>query len=217
MIQNLDLEEQEQLDQLKHFWQKYGNLISTAVMLASLLYAGFHGWQYWQRQQSTNAYALYDEIERAMTAKDQARLGQAFNDLKTQFPNTTAAGQGALLAAKGLYQEGKPSTAAQEPLKWLAARDQDAALQIIAKLRLSALVLSEGNPDEALKWLEGLDDPAFNFLIQDRRGDIFMAKGQSAEALKAYKAAVAALQEPNDYERLVKIKIQALGDSPGGQ
>jgi hypothetical protein len=30
MAKHLDLEEQEQLDQLKHFWKQYGNLITWA-------------------------------------------------------------------------------------------------------------------------------------------------------------------------------------------
>ncbi|MEN9844424.1 MAG: hypothetical protein RLZZ612_2253 [Pseudomonadota bacterium] len=211
-MQNLDLEEQEQLDQLKHFWNKYGNLITTIVLLASLAYAGYNGWQYWQRQQATTAYAMYDEIDRAVTSKDRAKITQVFNDLKGQYPKTAAAGQAALLAAKGLYEEGKPSTEAQAPLLWLAARPVDPALQTIAKLRLSGMMLNEGKPDEAMKWLEGIDSKEFNFLVQDRRGDVYMAKGQTADAIKAYKAALEAVQEPTDYERLVKIKLQALGE-----
>lgn len=214
MIQNLDLEEQEQLDQLKHFWKKFGNLITTIVLLASLAYAGYNGWQYWQRQQAATAYAMYDEIERAVASKDHQKITQVFGDLKNQYPKTAAAGQAALLAAKGLYEEGKSSSAAQEPLLWLASRPHDPALQTIAKLRLSGLVLQDGKPDEALKWLDGIDQKEFNFLLHDRRGDVHMAKGQPAEAIKAYQAALAAVQEPSDYDRLVKIKLQALGEQP---
>ena len=34
MANNLDLEEQEQLDQLKHFWKQYGNLLTWMLVLA---------------------------------------------------------------------------------------------------------------------------------------------------------------------------------------
>ena len=34
MATHLDLEEQEQLDQLKAFWKQYGNLITWAVIAA---------------------------------------------------------------------------------------------------------------------------------------------------------------------------------------
>ena len=37
----LDLEEQEQLDQLKAFWQKYRNLITSVVVIALFAYAAY--------------------------------------------------------------------------------------------------------------------------------------------------------------------------------
>ena len=40
MANNLDLEEQEQLDQLKHFWKQYGNLIAWALILVLGVFAG---------------------------------------------------------------------------------------------------------------------------------------------------------------------------------
>jgi predicted negative regulator of RcsB-dependent stress response len=33
MATHLDLEEQEQLDQLKHFWNQYGNLITWVLVI----------------------------------------------------------------------------------------------------------------------------------------------------------------------------------------
>ena len=39
---NLDLEEQEQLDQLKNFWQQYGNLISGVLIVVLAAVAGWN-------------------------------------------------------------------------------------------------------------------------------------------------------------------------------
>ena len=33
MAKHLDLEEQEQLDQIKHFWSKYGNAITWVLIV----------------------------------------------------------------------------------------------------------------------------------------------------------------------------------------
>jgi len=65
MARHLDLEEQEQLDDLKHFWKQYGNLISWFLIAVFGSFAAWNGWQYWQRQQAVQASALYDEVERA--------------------------------------------------------------------------------------------------------------------------------------------------------
>src|SRR6185369_10652712 len=70
MATHLDLQEQEQVDALKAFWAQYGNLITWALVAALLVYAGITGWQWWQREQSQNAGAMFDEFERAMTAGD---------------------------------------------------------------------------------------------------------------------------------------------------
>ena len=44
MATHLDLEEQEQLDQLKAFWNEYGNLITAVLVVAVVAYLGWLGW-----------------------------------------------------------------------------------------------------------------------------------------------------------------------------
>ena len=68
MAKHLDLEEQEQLDQIKHFWDQYGNLITWVLIAAFGSLAAWNGWNYWQRDRATKASALYEEIERAALA-----------------------------------------------------------------------------------------------------------------------------------------------------
>ena len=64
MASPLDLQEQEQLDQIKSFWNQYGNLITWTVTLALAGFAGWNAWQWWQREQGAKAAALYDELDR---------------------------------------------------------------------------------------------------------------------------------------------------------
>ena len=58
MASHLDLEEQEQLANFKHFWSQYGNLISWVLIAALTGLAAFNGWQYWQRKSAQEAAAL---------------------------------------------------------------------------------------------------------------------------------------------------------------
>ena len=99
MATHLDLEEQEQLDQLKHFWKQYGNLISGVLTAVLLAFAAWNGYQYWQRSQATQAAAMYDEVERAAQAGDMPRLERAASDMRDKFGGTTYAQQAALLSA----------------------------------------------------------------------------------------------------------------------
>ena len=73
MATNLDLQEQEQLDQLKHFWRQYGNLITWVLIAVLGAFAAWTAWGSWQRDQAVKASALFDEVERAAQAGDLAR------------------------------------------------------------------------------------------------------------------------------------------------
>ena len=70
MATHLDLEEQEQLDDLKHFWKRWGNLITWLLIGILSSYAGWMGWQAWQAKQSAQSAALFDTVERAAVAGD---------------------------------------------------------------------------------------------------------------------------------------------------
>ena len=50
MATQLDLEEQEQLEQLKAFWNQYGNLITTLVVIFAGAYLAWIGWNWFQSQ-----------------------------------------------------------------------------------------------------------------------------------------------------------------------
>ena len=213
MATPLDLEEQEQLDQIKHFWKTYGNLISWVLILILGSYAAWNGYQYWERSQATKAAALFDEVERAVTSGDIARVERSLADMKDKFGATQFAQQAALLAAKTLQEKGK-ADAAREALNWVANGASDKAYRDIARLRLAALHLDAKAFDEALKLL-GLEFiPAMTGLASDLRADVLQAKGQSTEAIAAYQQAWQKLADNPDYRRLVQAKLNALGVDP---
>lgn len=213
MAKALDLEEQEQLDQLKHFWKKYGNLISWLLIVVLGGYAAWNGYQYWQRDQATKAAVLFDEVERAVMAGDVARVERSFADMKEKFGGTHYAHQAAMLSAKSLQAKDK-ADAARAALKWVAESAPDPAYRDIARLRLSALLLDAGSNDEALTQLSAPFTPAMAGLAADFRGDILQVKGQKSEAVTAYQIAWQQLSDSPDYRRLVQAKLNALGVDP---
>lgn len=213
MAKALDLDEQEQLDQLKHFWKTWGNLISWVLIVVLGSYAAWNGYQYWQRSQAVKAAALYDEVERAVASGDLSRVERSLADMKDRFGGTQFAQQSALLAAKTLREKGK-AEAAREALAWVAQGAADSAYRDIARLRLASLHLDAKAFDEALKSLSADFTPAMQGLAADLRGDVFKAKGQTAEAIAAYQKAWSQLTDSPDYRRLVQAKLNALGIEP---
>ncbi|MBT9474700.1 tetratricopeptide repeat protein [Polaromonas sp.] len=213
MAKHLDLEEQEQLDELKHFWKQYGNLITWSLIAVLSAFAVWNGYQYWQRNQAAQAAVMYDEVERALKSGDLARVDRSFADMKDRFSRTTYAQQAGLLAARAHYDKGNVD-ASRAALTWVAEKSSDEGYQAIAKLRLAGLLLDKKSYDEALQQLSGNFPKDFAALAADRRGDILVAQGKKTEARAEYEKAYSGLEDRVEYRRLVEVKLNALGVDP---
>ena len=215
MANQLDLEEQEQLDQLKHYWKQYGNMITWVLIAVLGAYASWNCYQYWQRSQAQQAAAMFDEVERAVKSADAAKIDRVFGDIKDKFGSTTYAQQAGLLVAKQYYAAGKPD-AAKSALMWVADKSSDAGYQAVARLRLAGLLLDSKAYDEALKQLSASFPPQFEALAADRKGDILLLQGKKKEALAEYSKAYKSFDERTEYRRVVEIKLNSLGVDPKG-
>ena len=213
MATQLDLQEQEQLDALKAFWNKQGNLITWALVLVLGAFAAWNGWQYWQREQALKAASMFEELDRAAALGDAEKTGRVFADMKERYPRTAFAQQGGLLAAKVQSNKGQ-ADAAKASLTWVAENGLEDELRTVARLRLAAMQADAKQFDDALKTLDAAKTDGFEALVADRRGDVLMAQGKKDAALAAYQAAWKGFSEKVDYRRLVEAKLIALGAAP---
>ncbi len=207
MATHLDLEEQEQLDQLKAFWQKYGNAVTWLLIAVLGGYAAWNGWGWYQRDQGSKAGAMYEQLDKAAQAGDVDQTSRIFADMKGRYPGTAFTEQAGLATAKLQFDKGK----ADDTLATLAWVE-------IAKLRAAGVLLDQKKYDEALKRLDtiALKDGATEFgaLVDDRRGDVLMAQGKTEDAKAAYTKAWKAMDDKLEYRRLVEAKLTALGATP---
>jgi predicted negative regulator of RcsB-dependent stress response len=214
MATHLDLEEQEQLDQLKAFWKQYGNLITWLLVLLLGGYAAWNGWNLYQRDQGQKAGSLYDELDRAAQQGDSDRATRIFADMKARYPGATFTQQAGLLAARVAADKGQYD-AATASLAWVADKASDDEYRAIAHLRLAGLLLDTKKYEEALKQVDAVSGaPEFLALAADRRGDILLTQGKSAEAQAAYLKAWTAMDPKLDYRRVVEAKLNLLGVQP---
>lgn len=211
MSNHLDLEEQEQLEQLKAFWAQYGNAITTLLVLVFLAFAAWNAYHYWQRHQSTQAAALYDEVERLAQGGDLVTAQRAFEELTKRYPGTTYAQQAALSLAKLAVQSQK-SDVATSALRWAAETGSDTAMATVARLRWAAVLMDAKDWSAALEVLR-VDpvDAEFQVAVLDRRADAFAGKGDAAAAIDSYKAAMMRAADKPEMQRMIRIKLNALG------
>lgn len=213
MAKHLDLEEQEQLAEFKHFWRQYGNLITWVLIVVLGSFAAWNGYQYWQGKQGAQAAVMFEEVERAVQSGDAARIDRSLADMKERFGKTAYAAQAGLLVAKTHYDKGN-LPASQTALESVIKNAPDEAFASIGKLRLAGILLETKAYDQALAAISGSFEKDFSALASDRRGDIFLAQGKKPEAKAEYEKAYKTFDERAEYRRLVEVKLNALGVGP---
>lgn len=184
-----DLEEQEQLAALKAWWQENGGLVIVAISLVIIMFSGWKGWNYYQRNQAVQASALYDVVQKAAGTGDLKKVRESAGAILESYPSTAYAAMAALVSAKEHFQGGDLKTAHAQ-LAWVAENAKDEGMQDIARLRLVSVMLDEKAYGDALAVLDAKHGTAFDGLFLAARGDVFVAQGKKEEARGAYKAAL---------------------------
>ncbi|HSQ10827.1 MAG TPA: tetratricopeptide repeat protein [Burkholderiaceae bacterium] len=204
-----DLEEQEQLAELKAWWQKYGNLVLTAVTAVLLAFAAYNGWRWYEREQARSAAGIYGQLEQAVQARDAAKVQTLASSIVEHYGRSIYAVLGALQAAK-LNAESGDLPKAAEQLRWVIDKSGHDELTMIARVRLAGVLLDEKKFDQALQVLN-FDAPA-SYLptVLDRRGDVLVAQNKNVEARVAYAEALAKADAQHPLRAIIQLKLDAL-------
>lgn len=214
MASNFDLQEQEQLATLKHFWSSWGTLISIAIFAVAAALAGYKGYEYWQSNQAIKAAELFDQI-RLGTEQNQADTVQSrLEVLQGSFGKTAQAAQASLIAGHyWVQQDNWP--AAQSAFEWVTKNAKDEGFKALAALHTSSVQMQLEQWDEALATLNGFAFPyEFRALRDDRKGDVLQKQGKIKDAIDAYNAAFESLEPTASYRAVVQSKLNALGQTP---
>jgi predicted negative regulator of RcsB-dependent stress response len=213
----LDLEEQEQLDQFKAFWQKYRNLIIGVLTVAFFAYAAYSGYQWWRNSQAVEASKLYETMVVAIGKGDKDLTLRAANDLQKDFARTPYAAMSSLVAAR-IASDAGDSAKAMEYLRWAAKNSSNDAYLALAKLRLVSQLIEQGSEKDLAEADQILKDKpiqGFEALWLERRGDWYLVQKNNAQAKVSYQEAWKKLDQakefPEEARRLLKVKLDAVG------
>ena len=213
-----DLEEQEQLEELKTWWKQYGNLVTGVLLAAVLALAAWQGWHWWQRSQAAQASAIYTGVQKAVTESDAKRARELSGEIIDKYPRTAYASLAALLSAKVQVEKGEAKNAKVQ-LQWVTEHANDDALRDLARLRFATLLLDEKAYDEAMKQLTAAPVESFGPRFAELKGDVLAAQGKAAEARTSYQSALALMdktggEDPSGvqpvYREVLQTKMDAL-------
>jgi len=208
-----DLQEQEQIDDLKAWWDRWGGTVSTGVVLAAVVVAGVQGWRWYNGKRAEEAGAMYQAVSAAIRKNDAPRSRDAIAQLEDKFAGTGYAPRAALLYARMLYDAGDKAGAKLQ-LQWAIDHAEEDEIKAIARYRLAQAQIDERAFDQALATLDAKHPDAFEGLYADLRGDALAAAGRTAEARSAYQVATAKLDSKSQYQQYVRVKLDALGGAP---
>ncbi len=206
-----DLEEQEQLATLKGWWKDHGGGVILVVVAVAIAFSGWQGWRWYQLRQASEASALYETLLRAVETGDAKGVRDSGGTLVESYPNRLQASMGALAQARFFFDRGDLKNAKAQ-LQWVIERSPSEEFRDLARLRLAQVLLDEKAYDAALAQLETAPAGAFAAQYAALKGDILVAKQQSAQAAAAYRSALEkASKDDQAFVQSVRMRLEALG------
>jgi len=208
-VEELKLADDDDLARAKVLWHEWGKPILVAVILGFAGIGGFNYWQHYQTQNSEAASLLYEQVLNSEGA-NSAREG--LETLKNEYSSLAYSRLAAMLMAKLLIEEDRLDEAATE-LRWAIEQSSDEKIAHIARLRLSAVMLSVGEYDEVLDLIAGTDKAVFQSRYQELLGDAYALRNRNGDMELAREAYQASLDAENDYfnrREFVRAKLDNL-------
>lgn len=206
----LDLEEQEQLDELKTWWKQNGKWVITGVTVFLLAAAGWRVWQSWTYKQTTEASMLFEKAMQAASVNDAKAVKDVTAQLMDKYARSGYATPAAWLAGR-ISNENGDLKSAQAQYQFALEHAKDEGLTHLARLRLAAVMLEAKQYDAALTQLAEAHPAAFAGLYADLKGDILATQGKLQEARAAYQVALEKLDTKSSLRPLVEIKLEGMG------
>src|SRR5258706_2149112 len=204
-----DLQEQEQLAELRALWEKYGNLVTTVLGLLLLALAGYWGWQRYQVGQAAEAAAVYEQLNKAVSENNAAKTKEVAGTLLERFARTVYAPLAALQAARVNHDSGDLA-AARAQLQWVLDQSRYPEFAWLARVRLAGVLLDEKSYDPALQVLAPTPPANFAAAFADRRGDILLAQGHVDDARRAWRDALERSGNQGLLRNMIQLKLDAL-------
>ncbi|MDP2227911.1 MAG: tetratricopeptide repeat protein [Moraxellaceae bacterium] len=210
--------DEEQIENIKRFWQDYGTPILVGLTLAA---STFGGWNYWQAKKADDASKAAVVFQEMLSAAQRSQLNPqdtaANTDLhrhgrtlKEDFSGTPFARNAALLLARqAVDRDDLPE--AEKQLRWVIESKPDEALRVVATTRLARVLAAQKKPDEALALLAKEKQPGFEPTVDEVRGDILQSQGKIEDARKAYQSAWDALNARDEKHPLLEMKMSDVG------
>ncbi|TCK01453.1 chaperone protein HscA [Volucribacter psittacicida] len=176
-------EEEQDLEQLKSWWQQNYLVIIIAVIIA---FVAVFGWRYWQSYQQEKMLQASHQYEQLLyqNKDNSAQIAE----LIQQHGNSSYAVFALLDQAKNAVEK-QQFAEAENALKQATQQAKDDILLSISAIRLAAVQYQQQQFDQALESLKLVKGDVWQSRKDLLTGDILLAKGDKAGAKASYQQA----------------------------
>ncbi|MGR8930391.1 MAG: YfgM family protein [Gammaproteobacteria bacterium] len=184
--------EEEQLEQLKKWWDTNSTSLIAGVISAIVIVVGWNVWRNHELEQRLDASQLYQQLQGEAEKNNYPSVEKIADELTVEHASSTYAHFAALEKAKSKVKQGdlEGAKAILEQQTQNAATDE---IRHVARLRLVQLMLATGQYEEGLKLIADTDpakSEGFSAAYDELEGDLYVAMDRLDEARNAYQNAI---------------------------
>lgn len=206
-------DEEEQLEELKKWWQKYRNPVIYGLLAGIVTIVGVRAWMNHQGNLAVSASSEYEQLQVELGQGNAEAVAKRGDYIIDTYPRTPYAVLAAFALARAHVDKGD-LPAARARLQWVIDHGKQPEFVHIARLRLGKLLLAMGEATQALALIEPIKPDAYGAEYEELKGDIYAETGQQDKARQAYELAVDKLGASGD-TRMLRIKLANLSAQAG--
>lgn len=206
---------EEQIERLKKWWNENGKSVIGGIALGLISIFGWRGWEVHLVEQGWQASDLYEQMvigirEAKEKGEESININIIADQLKQDYKGTTYSTFSSLLQARDAVERDDIGSAIIH-LQWVLDNTESDEFRNLTRLRLSRLLLVEGDRDAALTLVKKEDSGKFAASYHELRGDILLQQGDADAAEDAYTQALATQNSTNGNQSTVQMKLDDLG------
>jgi len=200
--------EEEQIESLKKWWKENGTSVVVGLVVGFGALIGGNYWMKHNETQSQNASLEFSQLQDDMQQSLDASVMTRGDHIINNFSDTPYAVLSAFAIAKLKVDEGD-LLSARARLQWVLDNSKQTEFLHMARIRMAAVMLAEGNADGALSLINTVEAGEYLPLYEELKGDIYAAKSQKGQARSAYERALKANDKGDN--SMLQMKLDDLG------
>jgi predicted negative regulator of RcsB-dependent stress response len=163
-------------------------MISLVLSIVLVSVAGYKYWHWHSEKMAGQASASYERLMAASSAQDNKAIEAYSKTLIQDYPKTVYADAAELVLASHWVSLDKWDEA-RHVLEHVALHATMPALQQVARIRLARILIEQKVFDKALGYLDQMDSSVYKPLVDELKGDVYVATGRYPEADVLYSEA----------------------------